>query len=182
MHMCVYTCIHTVRVKWGHGVLESQRDGLMWMHVCMCVYTCIHTVRVKWGNGVLESQRDGLTAIPIIIEGRFQVFQRFSSSKLVLKTVESCFAALNYYGNGSMWMHVCKQYGYIDNRLFVHTYMHVCVYACTDVLVYVYIFRYWIEANHPGMHACCVYASFRYKYIRLHMYMYNGYLCTFTLT
>jgi hypothetical protein len=46
------------------------------------------------------------TAIPIIIEGRFQVFQRFSSSKLVLKTVESCFVALNYYGNGSTNMTV----------------------------------------------------------------------------
>ncbi len=43
------------------------------------------------------------TAIPIIIEGQFQAFQRFSSSKLVLKTVESCFAALNYYGNGSRY-------------------------------------------------------------------------------
>jgi hypothetical protein len=41
------------------------------------------------------------TAIPIIIEGRFQVFQKISSSKMVLKTVESCFVALNYYGNGS---------------------------------------------------------------------------------
>ncbi len=41
------------------------------------------------------------TAVPIIIEGRFQAFQRFSGSKLVLKTVESCFMALNHYGNGS---------------------------------------------------------------------------------
>jgi hypothetical protein len=41
------------------------------------------------------------TAIPMIIEGQFQVFQRFSSSKPVLKTVESCFVALNYDGNGS---------------------------------------------------------------------------------
>ncbi len=41
------------------------------------------------------------TAIPIIIEGQFQVFKRFSSSNLVLKTVESCFAALNYYEIGS---------------------------------------------------------------------------------
>ncbi len=40
-------------------------------------------------------------AILIIIEGLFQDFQRFSSSKLALKTVESCFVALNYYGNGS---------------------------------------------------------------------------------
>jgi hypothetical protein len=41
------------------------------------------------------------TAIPTIIEGRFQDLPRFSSSKLVLVTVESCFLALNYYGNGS---------------------------------------------------------------------------------
>jgi hypothetical protein len=41
------------------------------------------------------------TAILIIIEGQFQVLQRFSSSNLVLKAVESCFMALrlglNYY-------------------------------------------------------------------------------------
>jgi hypothetical protein len=43
------------------------------------------------------------TAIPIIIEGQFQVFQRFSRSKMVLKAVESCFVALNYYGNGSTY-------------------------------------------------------------------------------
>ncbi len=40
-------------------------------------------------------------AFRIIIEGRIEFFQRFSSSKLVLKTVESRFAALNYYENGS---------------------------------------------------------------------------------
>ncbi len=42
------------------------------------------------------------TAILIIIDVQFQVFQRFSRSKLVLKTVESCFVALNYYENGSI--------------------------------------------------------------------------------
>ncbi len=47
------------------------------------------------------TSRNNTTAIPIIIEGQFQVFQRFSGSKLVPKTVESCFVALNYYGNGS---------------------------------------------------------------------------------
>ena len=41
------------------------------------------------------------TAILIIIEGHFQVFQRFSSSKLVLKTVGSRCMGLNYYENGS---------------------------------------------------------------------------------
>ncbi len=40
-------------------------------------------------------------AILIIIEGQLQVFQQFSSSKLVLKTVESCYTPLNYYKNGS---------------------------------------------------------------------------------
>ncbi len=41
------------------------------------------------------------SAILIIIERQLQDFQRFSSSKLVLKTIESRFAALNYYENGS---------------------------------------------------------------------------------
>jgi hypothetical protein len=52
----------------------------------------------------------GGTAILIIIEGQFQLFQRFSSSKLVLKTVASCFAALNYYENGSTisWHDACN--------------------------------------------------------------------------
>jgi hypothetical protein len=61
-----------------------QADFIVGEWMCfMCVFTC--------------------TAILIIIE--FQVFQRFSSSKLVLKIVESCFLALNYYENGST-MHV----------------------------------------------------------------------------
>jgi hypothetical protein len=42
------------------------------------------------------------TALLTKIEGENQVFQRFSSSKLVLKTVESRFAALDYYENGSI--------------------------------------------------------------------------------
>jgi hypothetical protein len=43
------------------------------------------------------------TAILIIIE----VSQRFSSSNLVLKTVESCSMALNYYENGSISGNIC---------------------------------------------------------------------------
>ncbi len=39
------------------------------------------------------------TAIRTIIEG--QVFQLFSGSQLVLKTVGSRFVVLNYYENGS---------------------------------------------------------------------------------
>jgi hypothetical protein len=41
------------------------------------------------------------TAIPIPTEGRFQVFQRLSGSKLVLRTLKKRYAALNYHENGS---------------------------------------------------------------------------------
>ncbi len=82
------------------------------MHVCVYVYTYIHIYRCIYiyiyacSLYVINTFHAHVhysihTAIPIIIEGRFQVFQRFSSSKLVLKAVESCFVALNYYGNGS---------------------------------------------------------------------------------
>ncbi len=40
------------------------------------------------------------TAILIIIEGRFQIFQMFPSSTLVLTTVKSRFANINYHENG----------------------------------------------------------------------------------
>jgi hypothetical protein len=43
----------------------------------------------------------GTLAILTIIEGQFQVFQRFSSSILVLKSVKGRFAALCYCENGS---------------------------------------------------------------------------------
>ncbi len=56
------------------------------------------TVTVTVGT---RARRQG-TAILIIIEGPFKVFQRFFSRKLVLRTVESCLVALNYYENGSM--------------------------------------------------------------------------------
>jgi hypothetical protein len=58
--------------------------------------------KIKIRRTVADLKMKYHTAIPIIIEGQFQVFQLFSSSKLVLKTVESCFVALNYYGNGSI--------------------------------------------------------------------------------
>jgi hypothetical protein len=52
----------------------------------------------------------GLTPDPallIIFEGQFQIFQRHSSSKLVLKTVESCLTILTYYENGVLHCFVC---------------------------------------------------------------------------
>ncbi len=59
---------------------------------------------VKWCNpsAAQYSKILSYTAILILIEGQLQAFQRFSRSKLVLKTVESCFVTLNYYENDSM--------------------------------------------------------------------------------
>ena len=54
---------------------------------------------------VRKALKEERTATLIIIEGHLKVFQQFSSSKLVLKTIESCFVALNYYENVSI-MHV----------------------------------------------------------------------------
>ncbi len=77
------------------------------MHVC--VYRC-STCSIQY-RSVYEAFRkiadsawkhENHTAILIVFEGHFQVFQRFSSSsQLVLQTVESCFVALNYDENGS---------------------------------------------------------------------------------
>jgi hypothetical protein len=57
------------------------------------------SVENRWASPNYFSIRS--TAVPIIFEGQFQVFQLFSSSKhdskLVLKTIESCFAALNHH-------------------------------------------------------------------------------------
>jgi hypothetical protein len=94
------------------------------------------------------------TAIPIIIEGRFQAFQRFSSSKLVLKTVESCFMALNYYGNGSTFTYLVDTctYTYIHMQVAVEinsygefTHMHcaqINTYTHTYVYIYIYIYKH----------------------------------------
>jgi hypothetical protein len=81
--------------------------------VCMCVYVlCVYECVCV----------ESCTAILIIIEGQFQVFQRFSSGKLALKTVESRFVALNYYENGSKLSPSCLPLR--DIHTYIHTYMH----------------------------------------------------------
>ncbi len=104
------------------------------MGVCMCEYICICSGifrKIKQKEKKAEnSEVDELgTAIPIIIEGRFQNFQRFSSGNLVLITVESCFVALNHYGNGStMYRSVC-----------VCMYEYICIstiYKTTSLMRY----------------------------------------------
>ncbi len=81
----------------------------------VCHYTALnpqyqsYTLKVI-GEGTLKilllSDIQSHTAILIIIEGQLQVFQQFSSSKLVIKTVESCYTALNYYENSAMLIDV----------------------------------------------------------------------------
>jgi hypothetical protein len=53
---------------------------------CMCVYM----------QGAQSQEQDTPGPVCIIIAGQLPVFQRFSSSKLVLKTVESRYADLNH--------------------------------------------------------------------------------------
>jgi hypothetical protein len=63
----------------------------LWRRTYVCANTCVH----------MRTLKTTTITILTIFECQFQVFQRFSSSKLVLKTVESCFATLKYYGNGN---------------------------------------------------------------------------------
>jgi hypothetical protein len=93
------SCLHDARDKtrtegWPlHTYTYTLRTGIyrfiqhhtsLWLIMCCPIF-----------KGVF------CTAILMIIEGQFQVIQRLSSSKLVLKTVDSRFVALNYYENGS---------------------------------------------------------------------------------
>ncbi len=87
------------------------------MYVCMYICVCISP-----------------TAILIIIEGQFQVFQRFFRRKLVLRTVESCLVALNHYENGSRRNTYTYIHIYIHTYIpfFLHTYLYICVKICVN--------------------------------------------------
>jgi hypothetical protein len=86
------------------------------------------------------------TAILIIIDCQFQAFQRFSSSKLVLKTVESCFAALNYYQNGSIrYMFTCT---------YTQTNTYTQIHAYTQTHTYTQIHAYTQTHAYTQIHAC----------------------------
>jgi hypothetical protein len=63
--------------------------AFVFMYVCM--YVCSEVAVLV--------QSEASTAIHIRIKGQLQIFQRFSSL-MVLKPVECCFVALNYYENG----------------------------------------------------------------------------------
>jgi hypothetical protein len=98
------------------------------------------------------------TAILIITEGQFQVFQRFSSSKLVLKTVESCFVALNYYGNGStkrpfkIRLYTCTVI-LVQPLLTFHTHTHTCAYIHTHTYTCIHTHTYTCIHTYTHTHA-----------------------------
>ncbi len=99
MCVCTYVCMCVCMYGRYIADIEAETTKRCILEVCICIhfmYVCMHICMHTAYLWVIY------TAIPIIIEGQFQVFQRFSSSELVLKAVESCFVALDYYGNGSM--------------------------------------------------------------------------------
>jgi hypothetical protein len=59
------------------------------------------------------------TAILIIIEGKFQLLQRFSGSKMALKAVESRFEALDYEICGIL--HMRERFGAYSCACTTHT-------------------------------------------------------------
>jgi hypothetical protein len=105
MYVCMHACMY----------VSISSDGIV-VHLCDVrvahkVCSACPDVRACLRSRNQESRR---TAILTIIEGQFQVFQRFSSSKLILQTVESCFGALNYHENaGSDSITMCHEYIYI---------------------------------------------------------------------
>ncbi len=60
-----------------------------------------HMLEQQYASLIPTYQKFTCTGVFKITEGRFPAFQRFSNSKLVLKSVESRFPALNYFENAS---------------------------------------------------------------------------------
>ncbi len=77
-------------------------------------------------------------AILIIIEGQLHVFQRFSISKLVLKTIESCFVALNNCGNGIKLLSLLVSDCFICNIHHAHTHAHTNFISPSYTYTYTY--------------------------------------------
>jgi hypothetical protein len=101
--------------------------------VCVCACVCVY-----------------IYGILIIIQGQFQVFQRFLGSTRVSKTVESCFAALKYYEKGSTCVCICFSVSITSFCLICSKYVcmhaaqhcaHVCMHACVYVCMYVCMYQ-----------------------------------------
>jgi hypothetical protein len=122
MYACMYVCMYVCMYALGHILAPKVDlcDSLVELPLYVCVYVCVymsstHTVTQicpcicigthmeKKGHLTLHASPMGMHATGVfkIIEGQFHAFQRGASSKLVLKTVESCLPSLNYFGNAT---------------------------------------------------------------------------------
>jgi hypothetical protein len=101
MHVCMSVCrfVCTFVSIYVFGIF-------FYMHIVFVKYVNIHVFMCFILLHVYQSVVSR-TVILMIIQALFQAFQRYSSSKLVLKPVGSRFAALNYYDNGSIIKHCC---------------------------------------------------------------------------
>ena len=155
--VCVHTYIHTYihRVLCAcmyvskclsntigsmDGLFDFVHDAVSIVHMlkisCVCVHVCVYRVLRTYMWGVVFLARDAARDTPIltIIEGHFQIFQRFSSCKLVLKTVESSFAALNYSEIASTYTHmIYKKHIYTYANILGWIFPCVCMYVCMFV-------------------------------------------------
>jgi hypothetical protein len=154
-----YACFHKYKHKYTQtDISASVHDIYIYIYIYiyiqafMCIntppkHTCVHvgmyTFMYVCAHILFETVP---TAILIIIGGLFQIFQRFSTSKLVLKTVKSRVAALNYYANGSIRR--------ISSNLCVCACMYVCVYVSMYVCVYVCMYRQRRHWKVLQVHAC----------------------------
>ncbi len=85
----LYTSHHSkVPVPWN----KHMWTPALFVSLCFDIF-CMFTRLCMYTNMYCHSHNNW---------GSVQVFQRFSSNKLVIKTVESTFVALNYYENGSI--------------------------------------------------------------------------------
>ncbi len=103
---------------------NSTIVALQQYHCCTATVPLLHC---NSAMVALYSSLDYTTVILLTIEGQFSGFRRFSSSKLVLKTVESCFVALDYCENGSillwiiLWV-VCGHLTTVPACMNMHVY------------------------------------------------------------
>ncbi len=177
-----HTYIHTYRECSGTGTaaalqrllhlgssLPFSPESFLRFATCCSSISCVSSYAYTY-TCILH------TAILIIIEGQFQAFQRVSSSKLVLKTVESCFVALNYYENGSThtFMHSVLFPPAVRNLLLflfcMSSYMHVISYIHVRAYTYIHTHMYIFARINMYIFPNSIYT---------HMYVYiNTYTCS----
>ena len=78
IYACRYACMYACRYACMYGYVQVD------MHVLVYVLNPVFTRAVSIMHEACRDLCACTTAIPIIIEGQLQDFQRFSSSKLVL--------------------------------------------------------------------------------------------------